>query len=177
MPFLGQPTQSRTLFKQSISITFYSILFICLLLGSCEAIARRKLHRAKVDRVPDSYFVHFWRDTNHSIIQGVLDELEELNRDETNPNFTVTLKKLLREAANGLAVKMSNQALQHVSSTNMHNILYYYRPYSNVCDFWVSSEVLLMLVLNAYNNLISVLWNAPGNGIMIGDVMSGNTQL
>ena len=92
------------------------MLIICLLLGSCSAVARRKLHKAKVDRVPNYYFVHFWPESNRSTIQGVVDELEKLNQDTSHPNFTVTVQRVLREVANGLAVKLSNEALQYVSS-------------------------------------------------------------
>lgn len=91
-------------------------LLLCAFVHCCNSgIARRKLHRAKIDGVQDRYYVHFKRDTTISEGKEVINAVEEFNQDSLMPNFTATIQGVLTKAGHGFAAELSSEALKYVS--------------------------------------------------------------
>lgn len=105
--------------SSNFSTVYYVLaLVLCVCASDALALTHTKLYKAsvKVERVPDSYFIHFWDGSSPLTIQRVLRELEEQSQDQSIPNFSATVHRVLTLAGNGLAATLSSQAIQYVSS-------------------------------------------------------------
>ncbi len=92
-------------------------LLLCAIIHSCNTgIARKRLHRAKAEKVPNCYFVHFKRDTSISEGKQLIDEVKRFNWNSSMPKFSATIQGILTKSGHGFAAKMSDEALKFVSS-------------------------------------------------------------
>ena len=78
-------------------------------------MAQRKLYRAKTNRVPDHYFVHFMNKTTAAAVKALVEELKQLDQDSTPSNFSVNIHGVVSRAGHGFAAAMSKEALDYVS--------------------------------------------------------------
>ena len=75
-------------------------------------MAKRKLHRAKVNRLPGQYFVHFKREVRATTAKAFIEELKQLDRNLT---FSVNVQGVVSRTGHGFAAVMSKEALNYVS--------------------------------------------------------------
>lgn len=91
-------------------------LLLCALIHSCNSgIARRRLHRAKADKVPDRYYVHFKRETTTVESEELITTIEQFSQDPLMPGFNVVIQGVLTKTGHGFAAQLSNESLKFVS--------------------------------------------------------------
>ena len=80
-----------------------------------SGMAKKKFHKAKVNRLPDHYFVHFKREVRTTTAKAFIEELKQLDRNVTLLNFSVNVQGVVSKTGHGFAAVMSKQALYYVS--------------------------------------------------------------
>ena len=89
------------------------LIFSTLVLVTCTA--QRKLYRAKADKVPDNYFVHFQSTTTPAAVKVLVEELRRLDQDTSWFGFHSNVQGIVTKVGYGIAVTMSEEALEYVS--------------------------------------------------------------
>lgn len=106
--------KNSTVLMSSLRLLFVTLLF-CATMDTVSSSVRRRLHRAKADRVPDHYYVHFRRDTTLAEGKELVDIMNQLDKDIFRPNFTAMIQGVVTKTGHGFAAKLSEDALKYVS--------------------------------------------------------------
>ena len=105
-----EPAAQTTTSRQAIR--FALALLVCAQLCSSSKLLRAPSHV----RVPNSYFVHLHSSCPLAEAEVLTRELREWNDDPGKPQFVARVSQLLTKAGYGFSAKLSDEALQHVST-------------------------------------------------------------
>lgn len=78
-------------------------------------MAQKKLYRAKTNRVPGHYFIHFQSEATPAAVEVLLEELRKQDQDISQFRFHLNVQGVVTKVGYGIAVTMSEEALEYVS--------------------------------------------------------------